>query len=66
MRVSVNAKGQAESVEIVGATHAEFIRDARECARNSRYHPAQTPAGVAIAGITEAFPVHFTRQAEDF
>ncbi len=61
VRVRVDTKGDAESVEVISATHPEFVRDARECAKNRRYHPAQDAQGVAVAGVSDILPIHFQR-----
>lgn len=61
LQVDVKADGTASTVRVLSDPGNGFGREARRCAMNKRYATALDHDGMAIAGTTKAFRVHFSR-----
>lgn len=61
VQVTTRPDGTADKVTIVSDPGHGFAREARQCAMRERYNAALDREGNAMAGLTKAFRIHFTR-----
>ena len=59
VRVTVDARGRATHVDVVNATHADFVAVAKECALRSRYTIGLNDEGEPAETVTDALPIHY-------